>query len=225
MKVVVGAEKQCFYIHPSALAARSKFFEAALKKEWRPNNEQPVELPEDDPDSFNIYLRWLYFGNVALQPTGLSVLLDSDLSYLSLAKLYSLGEKLLDTYFQDCVINAMVLRSRNEANSNQCSYPGHPAIQTIYRGTPSTSPARRLLVDIWAGLGEETWILHGVKDQSEVNHEFIIDLSKALLKNRVVLDKDRKIYASLKVGIPCAYHNHDKDNMCDTMDWLTSSYG
>ena len=48
----VGETKQEFYVHESLLRANSRFFDNALKKEWKEGQEAAVDLPVHDPDLF-----------------------------------------------------------------------------------------------------------------------------------------------------------------------------
>jgi hypothetical protein len=105
--VVVGASEHLFFIHSAVLEKSSEFFGAALKSGWIEGHEHQVKLPEDDPRVFKTYANWLYTGTL------------QSLEYLELAKLYLLGEKLIDSTFQDIIINAIVACSRKRHDGNR----------------------------------------------------------------------------------------------------------
>lgn len=54
-EVLVGPDKVKFVVYPTIICKRCPFLKAALAKQWNPN-EQPIELPEDDPHIFDTYL-------------------------------------------------------------------------------------------------------------------------------------------------------------------------
>lgn len=215
VKVVVGLENKCFYVHASALTATSDFFKSALKKEWNTTDDRSIDLNNETPDQFNTYVQWLYSGEVSAGRTSeASKDIKSEIfvinQYITLATLYVLGERLNDTTFQDSVINAMVFNLREKTETNRTICPASLVINTIYDNTTRKSPVRRLLVDIYVRYGNESF---EVSDEV-VNHEFLSELSHALVKDRVLLHKDEKNYNALICGIPCGYHNHDKDRPC-----------
>jgi len=65
-------------------------------------------LPEDGIDAFKDYVQWLYTGKIHLEGNS-----KSPGYYTKLAKVYVLGEKLMNRRFQDDVIDALVAASRD----------------------------------------------------------------------------------------------------------------
>ncbi|GIZ43512.1 hypothetical protein CKM354_000673600 [Cercospora kikuchii] len=55
---------QMFYVDESVLRKSSKFFDAALKKEWKEGQQRTVDLPECDPEGFKVYINWLHSGKI-----------------------------------------------------------------------------------------------------------------------------------------------------------------
>ena len=101
--VIVGPEKRKFSVHETLLRSNSAFFEAALKKDWKEGMHRTVTLPEEDADTFYIYVQWLYLEKFPRQPAAFQ-------GYPILAKLYGLGETIIDTNLQDRVIDTRVQR-------------------------------------------------------------------------------------------------------------------
>ena len=64
VKVVVGADEECFFVHSSVLRKHSEFFDTACKKEWIEGQYRVIKLPEDDSDIFHNYVQWLYTGTI-----------------------------------------------------------------------------------------------------------------------------------------------------------------
>lgn len=203
--VTASSENRRFFIHSLILAKSSAFFEAAVKREWKEGQQHEIRLPEDDATTFKTYAEWLYTGTV-----GVNIAATSE-TYVELAKLYVLGEKLIDAPFQDEVINAIVASSRKADHNGIRHPPSLLSISIIYRDTPPDSPARRLMADFYAFHGKPTWI---AEDPVFYDKEFLIDLSKALLNCKLNVHDAQKAKNGLDLGIPCAYHKHDKESPC-----------
>jgi len=134
VEIKVG-KSTMFRVHESVLL-QSPFFANALKPEWvAARKGKPIDLKEEDPDSFAGYVQWLYSHNI-----------DTTYNTTKWAGLYVLGEKLMDATFQDQVLETMA-----QGCEAKVSYPTGKAINIIYDGTPEGSPARRLLIDfhVW----------------------------------------------------------------------------
>ena len=183
------------------MLVRSEFFKSATKEEWR-KGKDAIKVPEDDAEVFNVYVQWLYSGRIPL------AIDTAQMDYTFLAKLYVLGEKLIDITFKDAVINKIVANTRALAKNGQRYYPSPSVVDIIYEHTMSGSPARHLMVDLYVRTAVDGWEL-------DANHEFMVDLAKSLVKNRVLLHKDDKLYKELDAGVACAYHSHDKDKPCE----------
>ena len=199
MKVIVGLEKREFFVHEKVLAASSAFLQAALKEEWREGQARTIKLPEEDPTTFYGYIQWLYAGKLPCQSS-------EKYCFLPLAKLYVIGEKLIDDKLQDRVLDAIIATHRKE----QC-YPSKTTVKTIYHATPEGSPGRRLMVDMHLLFGAP----EAISNKNEETHlDFLVDLTKALLKGRTISEKTREEHLELYSGTPCSYHKHGKDEPC-----------
>lgn len=210
IKVVVGSKEEAFYIHASALESSSEFFRSALKKEWAKKDDESIDLRDQDVEIFKIYVNWLYTSQVSVESDPAETVKPTGAKYTQLAHSYALGEHLCDTDFQDSVINSIIGYSRIKNTANNSSYPGPQTINVIYNNTVTNSPARRLVVDFYVRFGTDGW----TTDSITMHHEFLGDLSKALLKDRVLLHKHEKNFTALVEGIACKYHHHDKGKPC-----------
>lgn len=195
----MGLEKREFFVHEKVLAASSSFLQAAVKEEWQVGQAHTVKLPEEDADTLYGYTQWLYTGKLPCQTS-------ETYCFVPLAKLYVLGEKLIDDNLQDRVLDAIIATVRKE----HC-YPSKATVKTIYRSTPEGSPARKLMVDVHVIHGAPSWISSKTE---ETHFDFLIDLTKALLDGRSVSEKTRREHSELASGIPCSYHKHRKDEPC-----------
>lgn len=214
IKVLVGSSKHAFYVHESAIRRPGTFFDTALSRAWKEGQERVVELPEEGEDTFRLYIQWLYTGNIFCKRS------EEDRSYDTLARLYVLGEKLLDRKFQDNVANAMIAAThdRNPLSSNKPGvrrFPGEITVDLIYQQTPATSPMRRLMVDIYVRHGNQR-VVDWLAIPEGVNHEFLINLTIALFQKRQLNGKDQKELQELDLQPGCAYHHHGKDEPCES---------
>lgn len=195
----------------------SEFFEAALRKEWKEGLEKTIELPEDDAKVFNKYHGWLYTRRLATPEGGYAGL---DQSFTMLAKLYVLGEKLLDRDFQNSVSDALVSATRDErgprghgSGYKGRSFPGPKIIRIVYEGTTTGSPMRRLLTDFYVRHGAGQWIREDGVDKWP--QEFLYDLSAALFDKWAITAETKEGLNELEEGPANSYHHRTRDEEKD----------
>ena len=82
-------------------------------------------------------------------------------------------------------------------------------MNVIFKGTPAGDPGRRLMVDFHVRSGLPAWI--NVATPELINHEFLFDVTVALLGNRGVLEETRQEITELTTGVPSSYHHVKKD--------------
>lgn len=211
---MVGAEETCFYVHEWIITASSEFFKSAVKKEWTRSENREIDLRDESPAEFKIYVHWLYSGNTVVEAWLKARDLEKDgPDFNPLAKLYVLGERLNDATFQDHIINAILFLSRREDERGKTWCPTDAVANTIYAGTPNNSPARRLMVDFFADYGDHDWIYD---ESEEINHEFLTDLSKTLLGRRWRVMRGEEEEVAIDDAEPCKYHNHHEDQPCNS---------
>ncbi|KAF2661610.1 hypothetical protein K491DRAFT_687382 [Lophiostoma macrostomum CBS 122681] len=193
---------EAFYIHEHAICDRSPFIASAMKPEWATLRPDPrtIELPEDDPAAFSLYMTWLYSGKLPILPTSassststststtipaLTDSLDPDAAegHHTLAYAYILGERLLDASFKNAISDAYVLYARGSPPARRM-YPSNEDIRIIYEGTSESAPIRKLLVDIWTCRGKHEWI----EADPDLPREFLVEVTKGLLKVRTSVE-------------------------------------
>lgn len=181
--VAVGPKGVISSVHEKLIRASSPFFNKALSGAWQESQERTVQLPEDEPEIFAIYVHWLYYGTVPVVCHEAGDSNDADAEYLNLAKAYTLGDKLMDTKFQDATIDAIVEAS-NIINTNGTSwYPGTEVVQFVYDNTNESASIRTLLVDMFLMAGSGAWLLE-CKDRASVPQPFLFELASELLDLR-----------------------------------------
>ncbi|CZT16072.1 uncharacterized protein RCC_01912 [Ramularia collo-cygni] len=172
-----GTAKE-FSVHEAILRESSPFFRTALDKKWREGRSRRIDLPQDDGEVVAAFLDWSYFKIIASRPVSPPELPMDDGEFDFLARLYCFAEKVLVPSFADDVIDAMALKTDDVAKDGTRTFPSHSAITLLYTGTPSGSPARRFVCDMYCEFGISAWI----PKESGLNHpEFLQDLVRAAL--------------------------------------------
>ena len=61
---IIGKSRKRFTLHTELAKRSSKFFEAAMSRDWKEAKEKEVVLEEYTVDEFEGYLQWLTTGEV-----------------------------------------------------------------------------------------------------------------------------------------------------------------
>lgn len=70
MTVLVGPSEVQWRLHENLLSGISDFFRSAFNSGFQESIEDKLTMPEDDPNSFELFVRWLYIR--ALTPSAVS---------------------------------------------------------------------------------------------------------------------------------------------------------
>ncbi|CAN9106542.1 unnamed protein product [Alternaria sp. RS040] len=169
--IQVGCDKTSLLrVHTGVLIKSSEMLKNVIKTEWRTDATKPIDMSDVELTIFEAYCGWLYTGKIVRS--------KEDDCFSLLAKLYVLGEKLMDTAFKSAII-AAIMRSKIDRKM----YPCTRAVQIIYAGTPGSSPARRLMVYFWVFSAGPTW--NGLSDLIEGTcPDFVNDLARELIVTR-----------------------------------------
>ncbi|CAN9199729.1 unnamed protein product [Alternaria alternata] len=169
--IQVGCNKTSLLrVHTTVLTKSSELLKNVMKPEWRTDFTKPIDMSDMELTISEAYCGWLYTGKIVHHEKGKR--------HGFLSELYVLGERLMDIAFQDVIVAAII---RFSIGSN--IFPVNDAIQTIYTGTPATSPARRLLVDFWVFNAVPAY--DGLENLTkETCPEFVNDLVHELIVKR-----------------------------------------
>ncbi|PTB42335.1 uncharacterized protein TrAFT101_008577 [Trichoderma asperellum] len=201
LTVTVGStDPVTFSVHEHLICRTSDYFKTAMKAYWDTSTSGSVTLKEEDPEVFEVYLHWLYCETLPVRNDSPGQ--EGNNEYIQLAQAYVLGEMLQDVNFKDAVLDAILIKSRSTASDGLCWYPVGPAIRCIYEGTPESSAARRLLVDMYTCHGHEEWLTEWA-NEDDLPKQFLLDLAIAALKKRPQPPES----LAEKVGT-CEYHEH-----------------
>ncbi|KAK3076874.1 hypothetical protein LTS18_011764 [Coniosporium uncinatum] len=211
VEIHVGPDHRVFSVHEKLICASSDFFKDGMSRDWKESRERTFTFEYDEPEIFDIYACWLYYQKF---PTRLDRGgLEGNKEYVQLAKAYVLGEKLQDRDFQDAVIDAVVDKSNHLTEGNKTWSPVGDAVKIIYDGTPDTSPAQKLLVDIHCHYGHTLWLTDHCPPNKDIPHDFLLDLARKMFDERpkpncMAEEKPKGKAAS------CRYHNHGSYQAC-----------
>ncbi|KAF1950264.1 hypothetical protein CC80DRAFT_496906 [Byssothecium circinans] len=170
VNVGIAPGQKTFNIHKSVVGS-SRFLRAALRPEWAGEGPRSIDLSDEEPEIFGIYAKWLYSKRVLFR----SEESPRHQAWSNLAGAYVLGEKLMDSSFQNDIVDAFA----GYFTSATLSYG---AVKIIYRGTAANSPMRGLLVDYWLLEARETWAKEDLVKWTSA--EFVTDVLRALLRDR-----------------------------------------
>ena len=191
--MIVGEQQKAFTVHEGLICARSKFFRNALNGKWLESDEKTVRLLDEEPDDFEGYLTLLYLKECP-------VINADDGQYIELAKLYVVAEELMDTKSKNMIVTGMLSRSGDPGGP---FFPDGEAIEILYSGTPESSQARRLFVDLFCLHADDKDAI--TKHKSKFPMDFLVDLSSELINQR------GKTVDQLKVPILKDYLEAEED--------------
>jgi hypothetical protein len=221
IQVVVGSgPPYTFRVHEDMICQASPFFISAMSHAWKEARERIVILDEDEPETFKIYLHWLYRGTIPIRfgnpvedeklyhSTSKTLKYIHDVyaeQYLEITRAYILGDKLGDGDFCDALIDVMsdacAKATLDDEASGELCFPDRKIVNCIYHNTTESSKMRVLMVDVYAEYAQPEWL------SDKYHPAFVLDLATTLLGlHRGHLEV--KEYSS---GVPCTYHQHGSD--------------
>jgi hypothetical protein len=89
-----------WFLPKRLISQHSPFLEAACHRDFKECRENLIELPDDDPAVFALFVEWMYYRDYGISP--LSLLSRTGIDSVSVdAKCWVLGDKLLCTEFKN----------------------------------------------------------------------------------------------------------------------------
>ncbi|RDW92790.1 uncharacterized protein DSM5745_00112 [Aspergillus mulundensis] len=102
--IVVGSEGHTLCIHETPARKTSTFLDEEVSCLENDFKEKKIELPDEDPEIWALYVHWAYLGSIPTKADKESI---KDVEYLELAKAYVLGEVIESPGFCNSVIDAI----------------------------------------------------------------------------------------------------------------------
>lgn len=201
--ILVGKEKRPWTLHRNLLCHHSSYFETEFIGNEVPKGKKPgdnkLELLEDDPAGFELFVKWLYQGRL----DEVSELTDDKKYDHSVAchKLYMLCERFDMPQLKNISID-QYRRGLMEVRL----VPDAEEINDIYRRSPKGSPFRKLMTQIAA---RQIMDPDSDKDAEtyracfENNPDFAVDMVNAIKSGSGGI-----LFDDPTDGVECDYHDH-----------------
>ena len=171
----VGPDKHTFHVHQEILFDYSPVFKAAFSGECRESSEHRMALPEDDPETVEHFMQWLYYNSLGLTKGVCSETWNE--RYWQLARLNTFADKFDVGLLKNSIIDELfALAPKSDAIPPQPS-----VIAYIYENTTQTSSLRKLIVAWYAWHINRNWYTtSGALACLENTPTFAADLAIAL---------------------------------------------
>lgn len=200
VSVTVGSAKTPFRVHRDLLCDESPFFKAAFAKEFKEASEGILDLPEDDVDTFDRFIQWMYSGEYGLSG-GFETHAEADERYNQLARLYILADKLQVPRLKNDVVNKFF-----EVKVKARCVPRCSTVSYIFKNSLNSSLLRKLMVDWYAWDVDLVWYgKDGIAQNLSKCPEFAAGLTIALAMRLVDLSRPSPL------DEPKTYHEGVKD--------------
>jgi len=208
--IYVGKEKRKWSLHRNLLCHYSTYFEAEfigneVPKAKKPGDNQRLDLPNDDPEGFALFVKWLYQG----QLDDVSAYSEEKKYDYSVAchKLYLLCDRFDIPELKNIAMD-QYRRGLLEAEL----VPDAEEINEIYKQSPAGSPFRKLMTQIAA---RQIMDPDNDKDAEtyrscfENNPDFAVDMV-----NAIKIGTGGMLFEDPTNGDECEYHDHTGDKPC-----------
>lgn len=163
--LLVGENKAAFHVHLDVLCDASPFFKAAFLGSFRESSEKTMQLPEDDEDTFELFVGWLYCQRYELLPgvetndekddnkKGDEANVDEDDErFLQAFRLFTLADKYEIFKLKNLIIETLFVDGGGETYG-----PDITSIAYAYGHTTQGSGLRKLLADWCAWNSDRVW--------------------------------------------------------------------
>lgn len=190
VKIYVGDDKEPFCVHKQIIETSSDFFDKALNGQFA-EKDGLFRLPSQESKSFGLYIQWLYSKDLhhAMKAEGIDIRTGDDTrpSYGRLLQLYSLGDVIQDSEFQNATLDAMIAIA-----SRTGLFPIYTAfIKCVFETLPPNSTLNKYLVDMWVYFRFAEWTNRESIDLNAYPQEFWIEVTKGLINDPGQYDPNR----------------------------------
>ena len=181
----VGNDREVFCIHRNLLCNASPVFKAAFTGKFRESSDFSMDLPEEDVDSLNRLLQWLYTKCYEIDDCDLKEHLQA--RHWQLARLYALADKYdIVTLRNDIVDKFFAMLSAPEAGYSQ--YPSPHLVEYVYTNSSKRCALRDLLAAVFCWKVPHSRLSRvGVKDYLEgvpaLAADIVLAMAQKLLGN------------------------------------------
>ncbi|KAF2499131.1 hypothetical protein BU16DRAFT_454924, partial [Lophium mytilinum] len=134
-------------IHEDTLRKTSAFFRAALRGGWLESIQGIIKLPDVSPRVFGIYQYWAYTDRLDTT-SGAPTPNTLDAEFTLLANCYVFGERILDSWFKDTIMDALLQLVRRYSDGH---FITADHLELIFSNTklPEGSPLREAIANCY----------------------------------------------------------------------------
>lgn len=204
--IFVGAEQKRLHLHRDLLCNRSDYFKACFEGDFEEAQQQELFLPEDDVESFDLFVRWLY--------GALLENISSDYDLLVYLELVVLASKLCLEHLQNETMDQILGFYRLAAPKLSAD-----TVRSIYWSTSTGDPLRRLVIQFaaWtAVLNEDTDFDGDNQDLLEGGGKIAVDFTTWLARYYAASKENRATILEIdpRIESNCVYHEHNSTPAC-----------
>ena len=138
--VQVGRDKVKWSLHENLISETCDFFKVAFRGEFKEKAGE-LELPDDDPAAFELFIRWLYAKRASLATSSPFLPINGPADVRQYLQLYVLAAKYLIGDLQNEVIDIVYDYFAPEGEP----YPDLRDVQFLFENTGSNDAMRKLL--------------------------------------------------------------------------------
>ena len=195
--ILVGGDRNEFFVHRMLLEKHSEYFAASLRKQWSESTERAIILPDDDPIGAQKFFQWVYTGKVTIDDfehfTNMYVFADK-----TMAGVYT--NQLMDVARSLCVERDHILEPH--------------AVKKLYIIGRRGKPAAKFAVE------DNVWNMMQKKEINDEDQSLIDEFSEIpeLAKDvmMAMLSYEKKKWDCPAQRRGCCYHEHTDGGSCTT---------
>ena len=201
--VLVDPDKTPFTVHKATICAKSKFFQAALSRDWKEAKEATVSLPDLEPHEFAIFVHWMYTGEIDGEELGFDPphFCGDDRVYSVPLSAFVAGDLLEAESLRNDAMTELIRVERSQDKLASTATISH-----YWRKTAESSPLRRWLVDLHASVANESFLM-------QLAEKGPLELIQRVLGKLVQIRNGAKKEIP-KVATACKYHDHKETPKC-----------
>jgi hypothetical protein len=178
--------RKTFIVHETVLSKRT----IDLKEHIKANGNGTLELPEVEPEVFNLYLQHLYARRLPSKPDTADLSLNDHVQEIGLlCKFFALTKTMRDSTAAQDAIDAMYAKAHERPPEGHPLLPSSLGVDMIYKATDALCGARKLMVDLHVWKAAGAWVKQHIDDGMQYPIEFVNDLAIALLAQKQDLSK------------------------------------
>ena len=215
--IYVGPEREKWVLSEDLLCDRVPFFKAAFKSAWKEGKEKVIELPEDNPKAFAVFVDLVFLGYLACNGCRHNFeVRESSLKHpsgpydIDLFALWVFADKIhLPNLASEAIRMLRQCAMWHSLNTVTFSRDG---LRYVYENTTKSSALRLTLIDVmveryYSGEENRNYKLMSVESLEDIvtgHEEFTVDLLKGVFEHTLINSPECQINW-------CRMHNHQVD--------------